>query len=161
VSGNLAELTRHDGRRIGIPKTSALLIVGIAAPGDDMPKAKTMIRWSTDLAGAQHAFVRDELRQVRNLIPAAYSGLHWTEVQAANGDVVLIPEGSAQGGYEETGDDEFTITLNIPTGPVSFPIKATFDQVRTLAGLGAPDPGGEADPAPAKPKRRPRSKAAG
>lgn len=137
----LAELTQDDGRRIGVPAGGALVIIGHKEPPPENPKAKCTIRWFTPGAqGAYHSYVRDDLRHVRNLFPVAYQGLGWSEVEDSVGNTVLIPEGTANGGFQETGDDLFKITLTIPTGPVSFVIKAKYEDVRKLAGLEGPAP---------------------
>ncbi len=135
---SLAELTQDDGRRIGIPKGAAILIISQKEPDPERPKSKAMIRWCVnEAAGPQHSFVRDDLRQVRNLFPKAYAGLGWVEVESPEGDTVLIPEGTATGGYREVDDDLFELTLNVPTGPVTIRVKASFEQVRELVGLKA------------------------
>jgi hypothetical protein len=141
MTAALAELTQHDGLRVGIPTGGALLIMGYKEPPADMPKAKTMIRWFVPGAqGAYHSYVRDDLRHVRNLFPVAFQGLGWSEVEDIAGNTVLVPAGTANGGYQEIEDGVYQISLTIPTGPVAFQIRSSFEEVRKLAGLDTPPP---------------------
>lgn len=146
---NLAQLTQHDGKRLGIPAGTAVMIVGFRTPPEDMPKAKSMLRWVSG-QGAVHSFLREELKQLRNLMPVAHQGLGWQELEDEEGNVVLIPQGSATGGYIEKEDGVFHITLDIVTGPVTLPIRIEFNELAKLAGFA---PEAEEPSGPRRPRR--------
>lgn len=171
---SVVELTRHDGRAIGIPVGRAILIFNLEnTPDPNFPKALTMIRYTVDGQQPKHAFVRDAYKHVLSCFPLAIGGHGWAHLTDFKGNDQAIMNKTGVG-FEETADGEFTVIFGVPTGPIELLIKADIEEVRKLmqpeepvppAAASAegpvPPPAGTAAPAkkPAgpKPTRRPRA----
>jgi hypothetical protein len=149
---NLIELSLANGRRIGLPPLSAVLIAELEEGAED--DAKTVIRWHIMGGPASIANVKDSFRQVLNLFPKSSGGLGWTHGTIPSGAAIAFPEGTIAS-YEELGDEDgiFRLTLGCATGPLTVDVKASFEDVQAMLGNTAP-------PKRAAPPRPPRAKPA-
>lgn len=145
-----AELTLHNGRRVGIPAGSGILVVSLEHdPAPVNEKAKTLVRYSIDGQTPKHAEVRDTFKQVLSKFPLSLGGQAWAHLTNKVGDDVAIIHKTAAG-YEETEDGVFRVIFAVPTGPIELDLKAAIEDVQDLL---RPDP--PAAPAPAPEAREP------
>lgn len=141
---DLVELTLHDNRRVGIPRGTVILLLDVSkAEHAEAPKAKTLIRYTLGFGG-KIAWVRDAYDQVLNLFPTAVDGLGWAHARNTDGAALAFPSGSIVAYEELEPKGTFEVTLDVPTGPISVSVQASFEEVKSMMGEKAPAPVEEA-----------------
>lgn len=162
---SVVQLMLHNGKRVGIPPGSALLIFNMEkAPDPQAPQAKTLVRYTIDGQTARHALVRDSYKHCLSSFPLAIGGQPWAHLTDAKGnDQVIIHKSAAA--YEEAEEDGvFNVVFAVPTGPIELAIQADIDEVEGLLRAAPPTPPAApeaaAQPAPVKKPAAPAKKSA-
>lgn len=125
-----AELTTHDGRKVGIPRDAALLIM--ASKGvEDHPKAKALIRFSIGFGQYHSVFVRDAYKHLLGLFPTARGGAPWAHATSKEGLDLVFPQNTISY-WEELADKGGTrVILMVEDQQVVLDLKDSVSQVRS------------------------------
>jgi hypothetical protein len=170
---SVVELTLHNGRQVGIPAMSVVLIFNMEkAPDPQAPKAKTLIRYTIDGQSAKHAMVRDSYKHCLSSFPLAIGQQAWAHLTDTKGNDQVIVHKSAAAYEQQEAEDEFVVTFAVPTGPIDLSLRTTIKEVRDMLRPATPVPGAPAEPkapeapragkaapaAPRKPRTKPEAK---
>lgn len=128
-----AELTTHDGRKVGISTSGALIIAAYKPnPEDegDMKKAKAVIRYAGAGGQVKACYVRDAFKHMLSLFPLTAGGRAWAHATDKDGQDVSFPHGSI-GDYEQLdkGGEIFRVTLDLFNPPVVLDLKTTSEEI--------------------------------
>lgn len=132
----LAQFTTADGRKIGLPTLSGLLVMGVViSPLENQPKgARTLVRYMlAGEDGVRIAWLRDPYRHVVSKLPLSFIG-PWAHMTEKDGNELAFPQNCICA-FEQQDDGKFDVTLQIPPSPLTVTLKAVFEEIEETAGF--------------------------